>query len=135
MECVTILSPRERDQVVMELIIGKVLDRKTIGSLSRCQGSLEIIFLSDMTTADGRYLEQFMFEPGSKGARSNYKFPRKSPTKKDWDTWFDFWHNYTAIGDKLHTPLQAWKSSTHRRWIWYYNSTTDDLHRIENGKV
>ncbi len=32
MECVMIPSPRERDQVVMELIIGKVLDRKTIGS-------------------------------------------------------------------------------------------------------
>jgi hypothetical protein len=61
MECETIPSPRERDQVVMELILGKVLDRKTIGSLSRCRGSLEIIFLSDMMTADGRYLEQFVF--------------------------------------------------------------------------
>ncbi len=45
MGCATIPSPRERDQVVMELILGKVLDRKTIESLSRCQGSLEIIFL------------------------------------------------------------------------------------------
>jgi hypothetical protein len=38
MECATIPSPRERDQVVMELIFGKVLDRKTIRSLSRCRG-------------------------------------------------------------------------------------------------
>jgi hypothetical protein len=30
MECATIPSPRQRDQVVMELIFGKVLDRKTI---------------------------------------------------------------------------------------------------------
>jgi len=37
----------------MELILEKVLNRKTIRSLSRCRGSLEIIFLSDMTTADG----------------------------------------------------------------------------------
>ena len=66
---------RERDQVVMELIFGKVVDKKTIRSLSRCRGSLEIIFLSDMTTADGRYLEQFVFNPGSKVARSKYKFP------------------------------------------------------------
>jgi len=84
MECATISCPRERDQVVMELILGKVLDRKTIRSLSRCRGSLEIIFLSDMTTADGRYLEQFVFNPGSKVARSKYKFPRESPAKKDW---------------------------------------------------
>jgi hypothetical protein len=135
MECATIPSPMERDQVVMELILGKVLNRKTIRSLSRCQGSLEIIFLSDMTTADGRYLEQFVFDPGSKVARSKYKFPRESPAKKDWDAWFNFWHNYTATGDKLHTPLGAWIAPTHRSWIWYYNSSTDDLHRIKKGKV
>jgi hypothetical protein len=88
-----------------------------------------------MTTADGRYLEQFVFEPGSKVAWSNYKFPRESPSKKDWDAWFDFWHDYTATRDKLHTLLGAWKSPTHRRWIWFNNSPTDDLHRIKNGKV
>jgi hypothetical protein len=105
MECTTIPNPRERDQVVMELIFGKVIDKKTIRSLSRCRGSLEIIFLSDMTTADGRYLEQFVFDPGSKVERSIYKCPRESPAKKDWDAWFNFWHDYTATGDKLHTPL------------------------------
>ncbi len=35
-----------------------------------------------MMTADGRYLEQFVFDPGSKVARSEYKFPRESPAKK-----------------------------------------------------
>ena len=88
-----------------------------------------------MTTADGRYLEQFVFNPGSKVARSKYKFPRESPAKKDWDAWFNFWHDYTATGDKLHTPLGAWLTPTHRRWTWYYNSSTDDLHRIEKRKV
>jgi len=90
MECATIPTPREVDQVVMELILGKVLVRKTIQSLSRCRGSLEIIFLSDMTTADDRYLEQFVFDPGSKVAWSKYKFPREPPAKKDWDAWFNF---------------------------------------------
>ena len=45
------------------------------------------------------------------------------------------WHNYTATGDKLHTPLGAWITPTHRRWIWYYKSSTDDLYRIKKGKV
>ncbi len=36
MECASILLPRERDQVVMELITGKNLDKNTIRSLSRC---------------------------------------------------------------------------------------------------
>jgi len=88
-----------------------------------------------MTTADGRYLEQFVFDPGSKVARSKYKFPQESSAKKVWDAWFNFWHDYTATGDKLHTPLGAWLTPTHRRWLWYYNSPTDNLHRIEKGKV
>ncbi len=107
MECPSIPSPRERDQVVMELIVGKVLDRKMIRSLSRCQGALEIIFLSDMMTANGKYMEQFVFDPGSKVARSKYKFPQECPAKKDWEVWFNFWHDYTATGDKLHIPLGA----------------------------
>jgi hypothetical protein len=112
MECATMF--RERVQVVMELIFGKVLDRKTIRRLSICRGSSEIIFLSDMTTADGRYLEQFVFDPGSKVAWSKYKFPRESPAKK-----IGTLGSNTATGDKLHTPLGAMDNSTHRRWIWY----------------
>ncbi len=47
----------------------------------------------------------------------------------------NFWHDYTATGDKLHTPLGTWMAPTHRRWIWYYESSNNDLHQIENGKV
>jgi len=67
-----------------------------------------------MTTANGRYLEQFVFDSGSKVVRSKYKLPRESPAKKDWDAWFNFWHDYTAAVDKLHTPLGAWITPTHR---------------------
>jgi len=66
---------------------------------------------------------------------SKYKFPLDLSAKKDWEAWFNFWHDYTATGDKLHIPLGAWITPTHRRWIWYYKSSTDDLPRIERGKV
>jgi len=35
----------------------------------------------------------------------------------------------------VHISMGAWIAPTHRSWIWYYNSSTDDLHRIEKGKV
>ncbi len=117
MECQPIPLPRERDQVVMELIVGKTLAKNTIQSLSRCQGALEIIFLSDMTMADGRYLEQFAFDPGGRVSRSKYKFPQDIPAKKDWEVWFNFWHDYTATGDKLHNPLGKRIPPTRRRLI------------------
>ncbi len=63
MEFSTILLPRERDQVLMENFFAEVHSPETIRSLLRCRGALEAIFLSDITTADGRYLEKFVFNP------------------------------------------------------------------------
>jgi hypothetical protein len=57
MESQPILLPRERDQVVMKILFGKNLNTNRIRSLSQCRGTLEIIFLSDMMIAIGRYLE------------------------------------------------------------------------------
>jgi hypothetical protein len=81
MESQPILLPRERDQVIMEILFGKILHTNTIQSLSQHRGALEIIFLSDMMTADRQCLEQFVFNPGGKTSRSTYKFPQESLTR------------------------------------------------------
>ncbi len=78
MESQQILLPRERDQLVMEIVFGKNLATNRIQSLSQCRGALEIIFLLEMTMANGQYLEQFVFDPGGQTSRSKYKSPRKS---------------------------------------------------------
>ena len=52
-----------------------------------------MIFLSDMTTADGKYLEQFVLDPQENSTQSKYKFPREEPTKTDWTLWIKFWLN------------------------------------------
>jgi hypothetical protein len=82
MECQPIPLPRERDQVIMELIVGKALAKHTIWSLSQCQGALEVIFLLDMRKADGRYLEQFVFDPGGKSRGPSTSSRKKYHPKK-----------------------------------------------------
>jgi hypothetical protein len=62
-------------------------------------------------------------------------FPREKPSRKDWDLWFDFWHNFTMTGGKLNVPLGKWVKPTHRIWRWYYREQEDNLQRIENGKT
>jgi hypothetical protein len=111
----------------MEIILGEVSSAAEIQSISRCRGSLQSIFLSDLVTADGRYLESFVFDPGLPKQHSNYRFPRECPTKKDWDIWVNFWHNYAITGGKLKVPLGRWTHPTHRKWLWY-TSSVDDLH-------
>jgi hypothetical protein len=90
---------RERDQVIMEIFFTADLSPEAIGSLGRCRGALEAIFLSDVTTANGRYLEKFVFNPGCKISRLKYKFPKEKLSKKDWNAWCIFWHNFTSTGD------------------------------------
>ncbi len=129
-----LLFPQERDQVIMEIILDKVFSATEVQSISWCWGSLQCIFLSDLVTVDGRYLESFVFELGPPKKRSTYHFPHECPTKKDWDIWFNFWHNYATTGGKLKVPLGRWTHPTHRKWLWY-SSSVDDLHRVENRIV
>ena len=70
-----LLFPRERDQVVMEIVLDGVFSISEIKSLNRCRGILQCIVLSDLVMADGRYLESFLFNPGPIKWRSNYCFP------------------------------------------------------------
>jgi hypothetical protein len=60
----TIPSPRERDQVIMEIVLERAFSMAEIQSINWCQGMLQCIFLSDLVTAEGRYLENFVFDPG-----------------------------------------------------------------------
>jgi hypothetical protein len=53
MQFPNITPPRERDQVIMDIIFSHPLDSTKIA-----------LFLSDITTGDGRYLEHFVFDPG-----------------------------------------------------------------------
>jgi hypothetical protein len=79
----TIPPPRECDQVIMEIIFLHDLDATTIKGLNRCRGSLEALFHSDITTADGKYLEHFVFDPGGSAKHLQYTFPREQPTRQD----------------------------------------------------
>jgi hypothetical protein len=60
----SILFPWERDQLIMEKILSHNQAFSMIKSINRCKGTLEVIFLLDITTADGRYLEHFISDPG-----------------------------------------------------------------------
>jgi hypothetical protein len=73
--------------------------------------------------------------PGSKNTKSKFKFPREYPSNKDWNSWFNFWHNFILTGDKLKVPLGNWTHPTHSIWRWYYRAQDDDLQRIDKGRI
>ncbi len=109
----TIPNLCKRDQVIMEIFLSLDLGTDRIKSLGRCRGAMKAIFLSDISTADGRYLEHFVFDPGTTAARSTFLSPREKPTRNNWGLWIDFWHNYVTTGGKLKVPLGKWSNPTH----------------------
>jgi hypothetical protein len=127
--------PRERDQVMMEMFLSADLSPDSIQSLERCWVALEAIFLSDLPTVDGKYLKDFVFAPGGRDKASTFKFPHEWPTRSNWNSWFDFWHNFTTTGYTLKIPLGNWISPTHCIWKWYYRVDTADLQWIEGNTI
>jgi hypothetical protein len=67
----SIPCPRERDQVIMEIILSHNLAFSVEKSIIRCRGTLEVIFLLDITTVDEIYLKHFIFDPGGETSQSH----------------------------------------------------------------
>ncbi len=131
----TISNLREQDYLTMDIIFASDLGPDIIKSLSRCRGAMRAIFLSDLSTADGKYLKHFVFDPGTATAGSTYIFPREKPTSYDWDHWIDFLHSYTTTGGKLKVPLGKWSNPTHRVWQWFFKKEDNNLIQVEGGRA
>jgi hypothetical protein len=65
-------DPREQDQVIMDIFFVQDLGSDNIKSFNRCRGAMKAIFLLDLSTADGKYLEHFVFDPGLATAGLTY---------------------------------------------------------------
>ncbi len=85
MQFPTIPLPQERDQVIMDIIFSHPLNLTEIAQLNRCQVYLHALFLSDIMTADRKYLEHFVFDPGGITKQSRYSFPQEQQSRQDWD--------------------------------------------------
>ena len=104
--------------------------------LARVRGSLGVIFMSDIVTADGKCVEQFAVDrflsPGIR--RSTYDFPKEMPTESDWELWVSYLKSMTGENFELLTPLGAWDEITHRDWEWKLSEDGEVLYqRVEKG--
>ena len=75
-------------------------------SLNRCRNAKELLWLSDGTTADGRYLEDRLYNLGDVEADvSNYTFPKEKPSRSDWAVWKRFLDGLVGKDGVLLQPL------------------------------
>lgn len=73
--------PRENDILVVEVIkiMARLPSKTAVQSLNRCHCHLSLLFLSDLATADGKYIKQIlvMQTVSSQDINSQEKYPHK----------------------------------------------------------
>ena len=99
-----LLLPRQHNKMIMSLVLSSGLPCSSVSGINRCRIYKRCLFLSDIVTADGRKLEEMVWEERSQVV-SSFRFPREHPTRADWDCWKLFWKEYADSNGVLKNSL------------------------------
>ena len=87
-----------------------------------------MILLLDITSLDGRSIQEAMIWGQRPRLHSRMRFPPEFPTKKDWQTWAKTWLSMTGNGLTLTHPLGKWLRPPHFKWPWKYDNDLQELY-------
>ena len=136
MDAEEIPLPRANDRLLSALFVEREREGGVLRGLQRCRICWNALFLSDLTSANGRQIERRFLSPPSTDDRhlSSLRFGQERPTTADWAAWAEFWGRFTEQGLYLVTPLGDWVAPTHRSWEWHYLPDSDTIERaIDDG--
>lgn len=128
--------PREGDSLMSTLFLERPTEVRI--ALNRCRIRLEMLFLSDIVTANGRQIEKDYLIPtqtNEEASHSRFTFGREQPTPRDWVEWTIFWAQFTDSGLALHRPLGRWVAPSHRIWQWYFDPASNQVEEVVDGVV
>ena len=121
--------------IIMEWIMSACDDMDKVMAATRVRGFLNAIFLSDIVTADGKFIEEHaLSEIEEYKRRSCYNFPREHPTKQDWVIWRYLLRGLLLENYELPTPMGKWIASSHRIWEWTTDTEEKELFRQYDDK-
>ena len=95
--------------------------------LNRCRLYLQVLFLSDIASGDGKSMAKDFFNYQGRAARplsSQWEWPLQQPAKEDWVLWHAAMRQITTSSTggferKLH--LWAWLRDPHQQRVWRYD--------------
>jgi len=126
--------PRKYDALLVRLFWEAGYRGQQLQTLNRCRLALKLIFLSDIATACGRFINIALVMHPAPQAKSvsSFVFPNERPSQNDWQLWLELWTALAGPGWSLRRPLGIWEHTTHRRWDWFYDARDDLL--IHSGR-
>ena len=130
---------REGDVPLIELFEdcnGNMLTKYQYASLQRCRRHLELYFLSDLVTGDGRKICRVYFNASSHTAppeASRWDWGREKPTRQDWVVWHSSLQQISSSTLTLPPArrLGHWLVESHKQYEWKYCLDTDRLFQFD----
>ena len=116
---------RSGDATLMSTSNKYGLSPQQLISFNRCRCYGNLLFLSDVSKADGSGLEERFrhshFEPHT----SSFEFPPEIPSHDDWEVWVSFWRQREL--EIFAHRLGPWHRVPHFCWTWYYDHGMDTI--------
>ena len=118
----------KNDITLVRLFLRHQVSTQNLRHLNLCRLYFNSIFLSDIATADGRHLEQWVLNRNYLDVcTSSYKLPREQPCRDDWRLWDEFWGTWLGRQHILPKPHGQWIAPSHQQWGEFYNDSMDTL--------
>jgi hypothetical protein len=133
----SLAMPCRHDRMLVEMFLDAGYKGLQLQGLNRCRLALRLLFLLDITTVCGRFLDvTFLTELHcSQNHRSTFIFPNEKPSRSEWKTWLEFWTAVAGPGGSLNQPLGKWVGLTYRKWTWFYRPHKDILYRKKDNRI
>ncbi|CAJ1939883.1 unnamed protein product [Cylindrotheca closterium] len=124
----------QHDALLIDLFLKLEVDQDELLWLSWCRMFLQVCTVSDITTADGRFIRRAIWDGLCDGTvRSPYQWPRTvRPTRQHWELWQTTLS--TALlslhgpRHSLRQPLSPWSDPV-ENWNWLWSPTVGLFHR------
>jgi hypothetical protein len=135
MEYPTLHLPRHNDALIVTMLQRAGYTGDRLIALNRCRIANKMLFLSDITTACGQYVDCNLFSLMTSwlGPRSRFQFPWELPSSKDWILWKTFWTAFLGASSLLHISLGDLLHTSIRIWEWVHDPLKDQLQHLRDN--
>ena len=128
------LPPRKFDATIMSFLMDNDLPTTTLTIMNRCRNFLNALFLSDISTADGKFIhQQFLTCDTPQPLESSLSFPCELPTRSDWLEWITTWRKVTSSSFRLRSELRPWVHPSTVKWRWFHDVTSDCIIQLTDN--
>jgi hypothetical protein len=102
--------------------------------INTCRIYLQVVLLSDIIAADGRYILSQVIQGYQPQYRNSSLHWPQYPRPKNWSTWH-LLLQHLGTGRFLNTPLGRWTNSSRQTWEWFYYVPTNALYHKSHYPV